>query len=95
MLSGFTRFGYEPFEEEGRIIASQKDGLTISIEPGGQLELSGRPFADVHVVAAELDRHIDKCAGLAGIWGSSSSPPATGLGARPRRARGCRRTATR
>ncbi|WP_242346361.1 glutamate--cysteine ligase [Anaeromyxobacter terrae] len=65
VLRGFTRFGYEPFEEEGRIIASQNDGLTISIEPGGQLELSGRPFADVHVVAAELDRHIEKCAELA------------------------------
>jgi glutamate--cysteine ligase len=61
VLRAFGRFGYEPFEEEGRIIASQKSGLTVSIEPGGQLELSGRPFADVHVVAAELDRHIAKC----------------------------------
>ncbi len=61
VLRAFGRFGYEPFEEDGRIIASQKSGLTVSIEPGGQLELSGRPFADVHVVAAELDRHIAKC----------------------------------
>ena len=61
VLHAFTRFGYEPFEEDGRIIASQKRGLTVSIEPGGQLELSGRPFADVHVVAAELRRHIEKC----------------------------------
>ncbi|HEY6006565.1 MAG TPA: glutamate-cysteine ligase family protein [Anaeromyxobacter sp.] len=61
VLRGFTRFGYEPFEEEGRIIASRKSGLTVSIEPGGQIELSGRPFADVHMVAAELDRHIQKC----------------------------------
>ena len=61
VLRAFSRFGYEPFEEEGRIIAAQKSGLTVSIEPGGQLELSGRPFADVHVVAAELDRHHEKC----------------------------------
>jgi len=61
VLRGFGRFGYEPFEEDGRVIASQKSGLTVSIEPGGQLELSGRPFADVHVVAAELDRHLEKC----------------------------------
>jgi glutamate--cysteine ligase len=61
VLRGFERFGYEPFEEDGRIIASQKRGLTVSIEPGGQLELSGRPFADVHAVAAELDRHLEKC----------------------------------
>jgi glutamate--cysteine ligase len=61
VLRAFGRFGYEPFEEEGRIIASRKSGLTVSIEPGGQVELSGRPFADVHVVAAELDRHLAKC----------------------------------
>jgi glutamate--cysteine ligase len=64
LLRGFGRFDYEPFEEDGRIIASQNDGLTVSIEPGGQLELSGRPFADVHVVAAELDRHLEKCRAL-------------------------------
>jgi glutamate--cysteine ligase len=60
-LQAFGRFGYEPFLEDGRIIASQRDGLTVSIEPGGQIELSGRPFPDVHVVAAELDRHLAKC----------------------------------
>ena len=65
LLRGFGRFGYEPFEEDGRIIASQHGGLTVSIEPGGQLELSGRPFKDVHVVAAELDRHLAKCRAIA------------------------------
>ncbi|HET8541782.1 MAG TPA: glutamate-cysteine ligase family protein, partial [Anaeromyxobacter sp.] len=87
VLRAFTRFGYEPFEEEGRIIASQKKGLTVSIEPGGQIELSGRPFADVHVVAAELDRHLAKCREIArdlGIeflavgyrpWGTAASSP--------------------
>lgn len=61
LLRGFERYGYTPVEDEGHVIAAQKDGLTISIEPGGQLELSGRPFQDVHVVAAELDRHLAKC----------------------------------
>jgi glutamate--cysteine ligase len=69
VLRAFTRFGYVPFEEEGRVIASQKAGLTVSIEPGGQIELSGRPFADVHVVAAELDRHLAKCAEIAEALG--------------------------
>jgi glutamate--cysteine ligase len=69
VLRGFGRFGYEPFEEDGQVIASQKSGLTVSIEPGGQIELSGRPFADVHVVAAELDRHLEKCRALAGDLG--------------------------
>jgi glutamate--cysteine ligase len=65
ILRAFSRYGYEPFEEDGRIIAAQKSGLTVSIEPGGQIELSGRPFADVHVVAAELDRHLEKCREIA------------------------------
>jgi glutamate--cysteine ligase len=60
-LRAFERFGYEQFQEGGHVIAAQKRGLTISIEPGGQVELSGRPFQDVHVVAAELDRHLEKC----------------------------------
>jgi glutamate--cysteine ligase len=87
VLRAFERFGYEPFEEDGRIIASQRNGLTISIEPGGQLELSGRPFADVHVVASELDRHLVKCGEIArdlGVeflatgyrpWGTPASVP--------------------
>ncbi len=87
VLRGFVGTGYEPFEEDGRIIAAQKAGLTVSIEPGGQIELSGRPFADVHVVAAELERHLARCRALAaelGIeflavgyrpWGTPASTP--------------------
>jgi len=65
VLRGFVTLGYEPVEDEGRIIAAQRAGLTVSIEPGGQIELSGRPFQDVHAVGAELDRHQQKCAALA------------------------------
>jgi glutamate--cysteine ligase len=65
LLRGFGRLGYQLVEDEGRVIAAQHKGLTVSIEPGGQIELSGRPFQDVHVVAAELDRHHAKCAALA------------------------------
>ncbi len=61
VLRAFERFGYAPYEEHGNVIAEQKKGLTISLEPGGQVELSGRPFPDVHVIAAELDRHLEKC----------------------------------
>lgn len=64
-LRAFERFGYRTVAENGHAIASERDGLTVSIEPGGQLELSGRPFADVHVVAAELDSHLDKCREIA------------------------------
>jgi glutamate--cysteine ligase len=63
-LRGFCRFGYGAFEDAGNVIAAQRDGLTVSIEPGGQIELSGRPFQDVHVVADEIDRHHEKCSAL-------------------------------
>ncbi len=61
VLRAFARrYGYATFEEDGDIIASQCGTLTVSIEPGGQIELSGSPFADVHVVAAELDHHLEQ-----------------------------------
>jgi glutamate--cysteine ligase len=87
VLGGFTRLGYEPFLDDGRVIAAQREGLTVSIEPGGQIELSGRPFPDVHVVAAELDRHLEKCADIAAAarvemlatgyrpWGTPATSP--------------------
>ena len=65
VLHAFEAYGYSPYEEQGNVIAAQKKGLTVSIEPGGQLELSGRPFPDVHTVAAELDRHLAKCSAIA------------------------------
>jgi glutamate--cysteine ligase len=69
LLGAFSRFGYQPFLEDGRIIATQCTGLTVSIEPGGQVELSGRPFADIHAVSSELARHHLKCRELAGELG--------------------------
>ena len=46
------RFGWEPVIEDGNIIALRRQdcpkGGTISLEPGGQLELSGAPLETVH-----------------------------------------------
>ena len=36
--------------------SAAEGGGAISIEPGGQFELSGAPLADVHATARELDR---------------------------------------
>jgi len=56
------RFGWDPVIEDGNIIAlSRKDcpkGGTISLEPGGQLELSGAPLETVHETYEELRRHL-------------------------------------
>jgi glutamate--cysteine ligase len=69
LLESLARFGYTPFLEDGRPIAATREGITISLEPGGQLELSGRPFKDVHVVAAEFDRHIEELKTLSSDMG--------------------------
>ena len=45
-------------QEAGHTIALYKGGATISLEPGGQLELSGAPFSSVYETQAELDAHL-------------------------------------
>jgi glutamate--cysteine ligase len=56
------RFGWDPVTENGNIIAlSRKDcpkGGAISLEPGGQLELSGAPLETVHETHEELRQHL-------------------------------------
>jgi glutamate--cysteine ligase len=61
LLEGMQRrIGWEPIIEDGNIIGlfDQSGGGAISLEPGGQFELSGAPVADVHETQAELAAHI-------------------------------------
>jgi glutamate--cysteine ligase len=63
MLTGLQRFGWSPVEEAGHVIALERrnaDGLTasISLEPGGQFELSGAPLKDVHEICNETGQHL-------------------------------------
>ncbi|OGW85885.1 MAG: hypothetical protein A3C35_06735 [Omnitrophica bacterium RIFCSPHIGHO2_02_FULL_46_11] len=48
-------FGYEPICENDHTIALQKGGTIISLEPGGQVELSAEPVRSIHEVKAQLD----------------------------------------
>ncbi|MBL4873735.1 MAG: glutamate--cysteine ligase, partial [Rhodobacteraceae bacterium] len=41
-------FGWSPLEEAGQLIGLTKDGANVSLEPGGQLELSGAPLESIH-----------------------------------------------
>lgn len=64
LLEGMRgRLGWEPIEDEGKLIGllDTVGGGAISLEPGGQFELSGAPQATVHEVAGELDAHL-RCA---------------------------------
>ncbi|XP_024360231.1 glutamate--cysteine ligase A, chloroplastic isoform X2 [Physcomitrium patens] len=61
LLDGMaSRFGYERVMEGENIIGLSKDGASVSLEPGGQFELSGAPLKDVHACQRELDTHLEQ-----------------------------------
>jgi len=51
-------FGYETIEEEGHIIALRKDRQIISLEPGGQVELSAPPALNVFEVEQQIKTFV-------------------------------------
>ncbi len=60
MLEGMTRFGWTPVLENGNPIALGKDACSITLEPGGQFELSGAPLEDLNQTCAEVNEHLDQ-----------------------------------
>ncbi len=65
ILLELRQFGWEPVEEEGadgvsRVIAMSGEDGTVSLEPAGQLELSGAPLETLHQTCAETGRHLDQ-----------------------------------
>ena len=58
VLMGMTEFGWRPVIENGNVIALTGDDGTISLEPAGQLELSGAPLENLHQSCAESGRHL-------------------------------------
>lgn len=55
------RFGWKPFEEKGRLIALLRDGASVTLEPGAQVELSTAPANDVWALKDVLARHRAEC----------------------------------
>lgn len=58
LLMALTRFGWEPVIEGGKVIALSGSDGAISLEPAGQLELSGAPLENLHQTCAETGRHL-------------------------------------
>ncbi|MCC7394056.1 MAG: glutamate--cysteine ligase [Sphingomonadaceae bacterium] len=58
LLMALTRYGWEPIVEGDNVIALAGDDGTISLEPAGQLELSGAPVCNLHQTCAETGRHL-------------------------------------
>ena len=64
LLEGMNvKLGWERIEDAGNLIGlyDERSGAAISLEPGGQFELSGAPLEDAHATAEELARHLDAC----------------------------------
>lgn len=69
MLIGLERFGWKPYLENGKIIALLKDGASVTLEPGGQFELSGAPLETIHDICDETGKHLEEVKAVASELG--------------------------
>jgi glutamate--cysteine ligase len=58
LLEGMGRFGWQPVKEGDNIIGNSLNGASLSLEPGGQFELSGAPLKSIHETCAEVNTHL-------------------------------------
>ncbi|EAR50361.1 glutamate--cysteine ligase [Oceanicola granulosus HTCC2516] len=80
MLEGLRdRYGWTPVLEGDNIIGLEKDGANVSLEPGGQLELSGAPLETIHQTCDEVNAHLREVRDVADAIGVGF----IGLGAAP------------
>ncbi len=54
------RFGWEPQMDEGNVMALLRDGAAVTLEPGGQFELSGKVTRTVFETRDELANHLSE-----------------------------------
>ncbi len=70
LLDKLTRFGWQPVTEGNNIIALKKDdGSSVTLEPAGQLELSGAPLDNIHETCQEVGIHLQQVKAVAGEMG--------------------------
>jgi len=74
------RFGWTPIEESGSLIGLKKNGASVSLEPGGQFELSGAPLEHIHQTCNEVGEHLAEVREIADPLGIAF----LGLGASPK-----------
>ncbi|RMH44780.1 MAG: glutamate--cysteine ligase [Alphaproteobacteria bacterium] len=73
------RFGWKPLYEGDSLIGLEKGGANISLEPGGQFELSGAPLENIHQTCDEVNEHLRDVKEVADEIGAGF----IGLGAAP------------
>ncbi len=70
LLNGLAdRFGWRRIAEDGHVIALEHDGASITLEPGGQFELSGAPLENLHQTCGETGAHLAQLREVAGAMG--------------------------
>jgi len=80
VLNGLREgYGWAPVFEGSHIIGLEKDGANVSLEPGGQLELSGAPLESIHETCDEVNVHLREVRAVADKIGVGF----IGLGAAP------------
>ena len=69
LLNGLMRFGwtgvYEAGERGDTLIGLTRDGANVSLEPGGQFELSGAPLETMHEICRETSQHLKETKAVA------------------------------
>jgi glutamate--cysteine ligase len=68
VLHGLARFGATPIQDGDNTIGLKHGSASVSLEPAGQLELSGGPLETLHETSAEILAHFEQvraaCEGL-------------------------------
>ncbi len=83
LLIGMGRFGWEPIFENGNPIAlAHANGCSITLEPGGQMELAGVQLQTIHETCREVHVHLEQVKEVAnglgvGLVGIGFHPTAT------------------
>ena len=74
-----TDYGFEPEDEHGHILALKGERAAITLEPGGQIELSGEQCESIHCAYDEFATHVQQLIEVTGQIGAS----VLGLGMQP------------
>lgn len=64
-----ARFGWTPIYEKDRVVSLVRGKANITLEPGGQLELSGAPFSTLTESQQEISNHLQEVFSLANEMG--------------------------
>ncbi len=84
LLMALKQFGWDPVAENGKVIAMSGPDGTVSLEPAGQLELSGAAVETLHETCAETGRHLNQVKAI----GEKCGVGFLGLGMWPDKTRG-------